>query len=121
MWTRLIGALLATLLASGCAAGPTPSPVRLPADAPLGLGECGWSADVTLAFAGWADLGQLGLPDTFGPANSTERVFAIVSTGHLEQHPMQGPSIVGRGACVRGADGRLSVGAVPDDWQPPTP
>ncbi len=124
MLTRLTGALVAAVLAVGCAATPTPSPVALsavalPADAPLSLADCGWPADTTLVFAHSAELGQLALPDTFGPTNSTERVFAIVSSGRIEQRPMVGPSVIARGGCVRGSDGRLTVSAVPDAWHPP--
>jgi hypothetical protein len=85
------------------------------------LTECGWPDGTPLAYAGWAALGTLALPDTFGPAPSTERVYVIVSSGRVSQQPMTGPAIVVRGGCMRGADGSLSVSPVPDDWQPPKP
>jgi hypothetical protein len=122
MRTGVAGLVLAALLASGCGVAPTPSPVALPADAPLTFADCGWPDGTALAYAGWFDeAAQLSLPATFGLGNGTERAFAIVSLGRITQHPMVGPDIVARGGCVRRADGRLVVSTVPDDWRKPTP
>lgn len=113
---KLTAALLVAMLVCGCGA-PT---VPLPSGAPLRLTECGWPADTLLAFAGWAELHQLGLADSSGHMNSTEGVFAIVSSERTEQHTMQGDPVIGRGICARHANGDLEMGTVPDDWQPPS-
>lgn len=123
MRTGVAGIVLAALLAGGCGVAPTPSPVALPADAPLTLADCSWPDGTALAYAGWFDeAAQLGLPATFGLGTGTERAFAIVSLGRVSLTPMVGPAIEARAGCLRGADGRLVVSAVPDDWRkPPTP
>jgi hypothetical protein len=138
--TTLAGVLLAGLIAGGCSTQVTPSPiattpspapatprrtttkapvVALPSGAPLSLAECSWPAGTPLAFAGTIELRQVGLPDAFGNPHSTKRVFAIVSSDPIAQHPMIGPPTQARGVCARGADGSLSVSTVPDNWRPP--
>jgi hypothetical protein len=112
--SRLVMAVV--LAASGCAA-PSPLPVPLPSDAPLTLAECGWPVETPLAFARWAELGQLGLRTT--SVSDAERVFVAVTMTRVEQRPMIGPIRLARWSCVRQADGLLAVFAVPDDWQPP--
>ena len=93
----------------------------MPADAPIRPADCGWPAGTELAFAHWVDdPGQLGLPATCNLV-SGERVIVLVSLRKISLQPMVGPAVQARGGCVRFPDGRLGVGAVPDDWQPPTP
>jgi len=111
-------AALTAFLLVGCQVFRPPA-VVLPADAPLQRSDCGWADLTALAFAGWATLAELGLPDRHGVFGSQERVFAIVTRDRIEQPLLGAPGVVdGRGICARQADGSIAQSSVADDWRP---
>ena len=95
------------------------APVALPRNAPVTLAACGWPEGTPLAFAGLTELRRANLPATFGDPTSDELAYVVVTRDRIEQVPMIGHPVAGRGACVRRSDGSLVVGIVPDGWQPP--
>jgi len=104
----------AGLLVLGCSNGD----VRIPADAPVQVADCGWPSSTPLALARWSRIDQLHVPGDFGQRGS-DTVFALVSRGRVEMRAPTGASVASRAACIRGVDGVVRVGPIPDGWLPP--
>lgn len=111
---RLLVALLAVTVGSGCSRGE----VRIPVDAPIDRADCGWPAATVLAFAGWARIDRLHVPGDFGQAAS-DTVFALVSAQAVEMAAPAGPATMSRAACILGVDRNVRVSPIPDGWTSP--
>ena len=99
----------------GPTTSPTPVPVVLPVDAPLGPADCGWPATTPLAFAAYATVGDLDAGRII-QGSPNEHVYALVTRDPVELHPMIGSSMLERGFCALRQDGSQTESAVGADW-----
>ena len=94
----------------------------IPPDAPMTLVDCGWPADTPVLLARRGTFASLNLPASLGNGNPSEVVYLLVTLNRVEMTPTGGTMTVQeRGACVKGADGRVVTATLPRDWSGPQP